>query len=69
VTNTRSLGSNYSLIRLIAPVGQTFGLIPQLSFFTSSELQQEMITAGFEIEKIWQPQPTAALFLIARKPL
>ena len=56
-----------ALLRLLAPLGQFVGLIPQLSFFSSEELNTSIVAAGFEIEYEWQPKQNAGRFIIAQK--
>ena len=56
-----------ALLRLLAPLGQFFGLIPQLSFFSDEELKASIVAAGFEIDYDWQPKQNAGLFIIAKK--
>lgn len=54
-------------LRFLAPLGQFFGLIPQLSFFSDADLKSSIVAAGFEIDYAWQPQKNAGVFIIARK--
>ena len=68
VTSTALLGRMWPL-KLIAPLGQAIGRLPQLSFFGAQDLRAMMRDAGFEIEEDWQPDAGRTLFLIARKPV
>jgi 2-polyprenyl-3-methyl-5-hydroxy-6-metoxy-1,4-benzoquinol methylase len=54
-------------LRILAPLGQVFGLIPSLSFFSTEELKLHLMDCGFEIEHLWQPGKNTAVFIIARK--
>lgn len=59
--------SRLRLLKLTAPIGQFFGVLPNLSFFSEAELKQTLANQGFEIEHSWQPKKNAASFIIARK--
>lgn len=67
VTSTMCMSDGFAFMRLVAPVGRRVGLLPQLSFFTRTELEHAMSEAGFAIEHAWQPAPKNGLFLVARK--
>lgn len=69
VTNTVFLQDDASFLRWVAPIGQTVGLIPPLSFFTRLEFEQTLSNTGFDIVKTWQPKPKTGVFMIARKYL
>ncbi|TRY33315.1 class I SAM-dependent DNA methyltransferase [Aliiglaciecola sp. M165] len=56
-----------TLLKLLAPLGQFAGLIPQLSYFSKEELISSLIATGFEIEYDWQPKQNTGVFIIARK--
>ncbi|GAB5381845.1 MAG: class I SAM-dependent methyltransferase [Aliiglaciecola sp.] len=56
-----------TLLKLLAPLGQFAGLIPQLSYFSKEELISSIIATGFEIEYDWQPKQNTGVFIIARK--
>lgn len=67
VSSTPSLGGSlkYAPFRLILPIGRVFGLVPFVSFFSPSELEDSLIAAGFEIDYRWQPSKVVA-FIVAR---
>ena len=67
VTSTMCMNDGYAWLRVIAPIGASVGLLPQLSFFTQTELKHAVFDAGFEIEHAWQPTPKTGLFMVARK--
>ncbi len=67
VTSTMCLGDSMKFLRLIAPIGKLFGLLPTLSFFTTSELEESLRSAGFDIAHEWQPGKNRAVFIVARK--
>jgi ubiquinone/menaquinone biosynthesis C-methylase UbiE len=66
VTSTALLARFWPL-KLIAPLGQAIGRLPQLSFFGADDLRGIMRDAGFAIEEDWQPDGGKTLFLIAQK--
>lgn len=55
------------LLRLLAPLGQHTGLIPQLSYFNDQELTSSIEAAGFKLNYQWQPKKNAGVFVIATK--
>ncbi len=67
VSSTACLGTMWPL-KLIAPLGQAIGRLPQLSFFTADGLRDKIRAVGFEIEEDWVPAGGRTLFLIARIP-
>jgi len=67
VSSTMCLGDKMKFIKFIAPIGQRFGLIPTLDVFTAQELTDSITAAGFAIDHHWQPSPTKALFIVAKK--
>ena len=48
--------------------GRSMSLLPVLNVMSHDQLRQAMTRAGFVIEHDWRPNPSAAVFLIARKP-
>lgn len=69
VTSTACLGgARWLPIRAILPVMRLLGKAPPVTAFTTDHLMARMRSAGFTIERHWQPKPMAALFVIARKP-
>jgi hypothetical protein len=45
------------------------GIAPSVKFFSGEELETTITQAGFLIDYRWEPDSTASLFLIAKKPL
>ena len=68
VSSTACIGDSMRWFGVIAPLGQALGLLPVLSVMSHDQLHQAMTRAGFVIEHDWRPNPSAAVFLIARKP-
>lgn len=60
---------NLTLLKLLAPLGQFAGLIPDLSFFSEEELKSSIVQSGLDIDYCWQPKKNAAMFIIAKKAL
>jgi len=67
ISSTACLGGISIFVTLLTKVSGLFGLT--LRAFTSEELQASLVTAGFEIEHVWQPNGDGikAVFLIAKK--
>ena len=68
VSSTACIGDSMRWFGVIAPLGQALGLLPVLNVMSRDQLHQAMTRAGFVIEHDWRPNPSAAVFLIARKP-
>lgn len=60
--------SHVSWLKYVAAVFQPLGLMPQLTFFTQSELSASMEQHGFNINHAWQPTQKSAVFMIVQKP-
>ena len=65
VTSTMCLGDNMKYVKLIAPVGRFFGLMPLVNVFTKNELEGSLTKADFSIDYRWHPDKGKALFIIA----
>jgi 2-polyprenyl-3-methyl-5-hydroxy-6-metoxy-1,4-benzoquinol methylase len=59
--------NNVKWLSYIAPVMQPFGLMPQLTFFSQTELASAIKKRGLAIEVMWQTNKKAAVFIIAKK--
>lgn len=68
VTSTACIGHLWPL-KPIASLGHAIGRLPTLQFFSADRLRGKMRDAGFEIEEDWHPKKSAALFLIAKRPV
>ena len=55
VTSTACIGDTMKFLKVIAPVGKFFGLMPLVKVFTTQELEDSLTDAGFEIDYQWQP--------------
>ncbi len=67
VTSTACLGDTMKYIKLIAPIGEFFGLMPLVKVFTTRELEDSLTDAGFQIDYRWQPGKGKAVFIVAKK--
>ncbi|WP_235006850.1 class I SAM-dependent methyltransferase [Calothrix rhizosoleniae] len=67
VTSTACLGDTMKWFKIIAPIGNFFGLIPLVKIFTVKELENSLINAGFTIDYQWQPSKDKAVFIVAQK--
>lgn len=68
VSSTTCLGDKMKWMGWLAPIGKALGKLPQLNIMSHDELRTSLTRAGFVIEEDWQPNPDAAIFIIARKP-
>lgn len=67
ITSTVCLGNRYTLERLILSIGNFFGLLPLVRFFSPSELVKSITQAGFRIDYQWQPGNDQVVFIVAVK--
>ncbi len=67
VTSTVCLGDTMKFLKVIAPVGRLFGLMPLVKVFTTVELVASLTGAGFTIDYQWQPGRGKAVFVVAKK--
>jgi len=69
VSSTACIGNSYMrLIRFVSPVFKLLGLMPDVFVFTEDQLTEEILAAGFEIEKIWHHGGSVRTsFIIAKK--
>ncbi|MDH3234190.1 MAG: methyltransferase domain-containing protein [Alphaproteobacteria bacterium] len=67
VSSTACIGDTMKIFKIIAPIGQFFGLMPLVKVFTTKQLVNSLTTAGFEIDQQWQPGKGKAVFIVARK--
>ena len=65
VSSTVCIGNRMKFLRFIAPVGKIFGLT--LKVLTTDELVESLTRAGFQIDRQWQPNDRAAVFIVAKK--
>ncbi|WP_291844577.1 class I SAM-dependent methyltransferase [Maricaulis sp.] len=68
ITSTACLLDGFWFMVPILPIGRILGAFPPVKAFGSARLKREIAEAGFEIEYEWRPKPSAALFVMARKP-
>ena len=65
VSSTVCMGEGMGFAKIIAPIGRVFGLV--LKIFSTRQLRDEMLSAGFTIEHDWQPEGGKSVFIVARK--
>jgi len=68
ITSTPCIADMSSLLGTILPIANFLRVIPPLSIFNLSELENCLTRSGFTIEKQWLPGPKASVFIVARKP-
>jgi 2-polyprenyl-3-methyl-5-hydroxy-6-metoxy-1,4-benzoquinol methylase len=66
VSSTACLGDKMKWFGLIGPIGCALGLIPLVRVFSRSELEHSLTAAGFELDRVWQPDKGIAVFIVAR---
>ncbi len=66
VTSSKCVEANLPT-RFLLFLGNSIGLIPQISFFSVNELRNKVVSAGFEIVEFWQPKENEAAFIVAKK--
>lgn len=69
ISSTACLGDMSRALRFFLPLGKTLRLLPHISFFTRTQLEQNLDGAGFDVEDAWQPGEGKAVFIVARKPV
>ncbi len=75
VTSTLCLGDTMKWFKVIASIGIFLGLIPLVKVFTTKELENSLIDAGFTIDYHWQPNKSIrkgvfklkGVFIVAKK--
>jgi len=67
VSSTICLGNTMRYLKVIVPIGKFFNLIPVIRFFTAQELEDSLMTAGFEIDHRWRPGKGKTVFIVAKK--
>jgi len=68
VSSTACLGDFMKWFRLVAPVGQRLGLLPQVKVFTERDLVAGLTDQGFRVAEHWRPSRKQAVFIVASKP-
>lgn len=69
VSSTACLGDNMGIFKIIAPIGKVLGVLPLLRVFKVRDLENSLLSAGFEIEQSWQPGKNKGRFIVAKKPV
>ena len=75
VTSTACLGDTMKWFKAIASIAVFLRLIPLVKVFTSKELENNLIDAGFTIDYHWQPNKSTrkgvftlkGVFIVAKK--
>lgn len=67
INSTVCLGDTMKFLKFIMPIGKFLRLMPLVKIFTSSNLKNSLINAGFTIDYLWQPQKGDAVFIVAKK--
>lgn len=67
ISSTACIGDGMKIMKALLPIGQFFGVLPVLKFFTSQELENSLIHAGFKIDHQWTPGSGDSVFIVAKK--
>ena len=67
VSSTACIADMNMFFRFIASLGNFLLLIPQVSVFSSGELEDSLTGVGFEIDHQWHPGKNKAVFIVAKK--
>jgi ubiquinone/menaquinone biosynthesis C-methylase UbiE len=68
VTSTACLGDTMlRFLKFIAPIGRFLGFMPLVKVFSAKELEHRLTGAGFEIDYIWRPDKSIAVFIVAKR--
>ncbi len=67
VSSTVCIGGTMGVMRALFPIGKAIGILPTLNWLTRDQLVSDLGAAGFEIVEEWQPDPKAAVFIVAQK--
>ena len=73
VTSTVCIAEKMWYMKLVAPVGRLFGVMPLVRVFTVKQLVDSLTAAGFEIDHQWQPPKdvsgfhACSVFIVAKK--
>jgi len=68
VSSTACMAGLGGVLRVLLPIGAAIRVLPPAQFFSVDDLTGTITSAGFEIEKQWQPEGSDAVFIIAKKP-
>ncbi|MDT8375782.1 MAG: class I SAM-dependent methyltransferase [Mariprofundaceae bacterium] len=69
ISSTACLTGMMRLLKPLIAIGALLGKAPQtVKCFSAKELEKSLTGAGFEIDYQWQPNKSAALFIVAKKP-
>jgi len=68
VSSTACIADTMKFFKLLVPIGQFIGLMPLVKVFTTKDLQDSLMAAGFTIDHLWEPGKGKAIFIVARKP-
>jgi len=67
VSSTMCMGGTMKFFRVIVPIGEFFGLLPQVRWFTAEQLETSLTRVGFVIDYQWKPGEGKAVFIVAKK--
>jgi len=67
ISSTACIADSMKFIKVIAPIGRFFGLMPMVKVFATRELVDALTDAGFEISYRWLPDKGRSVFIVAKK--
>lgn len=68
VSSSPCIADMSSVFRYVAPLFRWLPFLPAVAAFSRGELEASLESAGFVIEKSWQPGENKSVFIVARKP-
>ena len=69
VSSTACLSGMMKLLKPLIAIATLLGKAPEtVKCFSAKELEKSLTDAGFEIDYQWQPNKSAALFIVAKRP-
>jgi len=67
ISSTVCAGDTQKYLKLIASIGNFFGVLPLIKVFTTEELVKSISDTGFDIDYQWSPGKQKSVFIVAKK--
>ncbi len=66
IANTQCIGDSAGWLTWVAPLGRTLRLMPKINVFREQQYLSWFENSGFKLEEVWQSDPKASHYTIAR---
>lgn len=66
VSSTVCIGDTMGWLSLIIPFGRAIGKMPLVKVFKQPDLEASFKRTGFAIERVWRPEKSLGVFIVAR---